>query len=229
MIPIKQAAAVLLLGGGAVTVWVPDVRNAISGKSTETTQGAEGVTLPIADGSKPAIEVSVSAPPAVPQVVASEPAAAGIPGGLAPSIEPGIESGEDPALRNFGSRGRSFLLMNPTSKYEEGTEAASAPPQIQLWLIENPLTGIMRSPKGNRAIFGGSFFSEGQALLDGWELQTIHPEFVEVQGKGGTRKVRLPRLGDGLERQPQSESSVSSNSGQSSAPAQSNEIQSENF
>ena len=53
MIPTKQIAVLFLLVSGAVTVWVPDVRNAITGAEPEETQGSDGVTLPMGDGSQP--------------------------------------------------------------------------------------------------------------------------------------------------------------------------------
>ncbi len=222
MMPIKKIAGLTLLVAGSIAVWVPQVRNTLTGESSDQTQGSEGVDLPLGDGSAPAIAVAVSAPPSVPPMASGGSQSTGEAGGLPTESGAGEAAMDNSAMRNFGSKGRSFLQRNLRTEEVAEPETLPAAAHFDLWLLDHPLTGVMQSPKGHRAIFGGQFYSEGQELLPLWNVKSIQGEFVQVEGRGVKRTVHLPRLGEGLERELRVDSSTGSTSDSPSSSDSSN-------
>ncbi|MFT4649548.1 MAG: hypothetical protein ACI9X4_002788 [Glaciecola sp.] len=228
MISIKQFSVMFLLVSGAITVWVPKVRNAITGATPEETQGSDGVFHSLLDGGQSTIAVLDSQAPSGAQertiVTGSAETEAGS------TDTQGSQSGEDVSLRNFGSRGRSFLLSNSNEVEEEDQpEVIPASDLFKEWVSRHPLTGVMQSSRGNRAIFGGGFFKEDQELLEGWKLVSIHSEFVEVRGDDTSLKIHLPRLGAGLEALEFNDNSDKGEATHTAAPDSTSDPLSENF
>ncbi|MFT5197739.1 MAG: hypothetical protein ACI87O_000380 [Planctomycetota bacterium] len=226
MISIKQFSVIFLLVSGAITVWVPKVRNALTGATPEETQGSNGVDHSMIDGGQSTIAVLGSSGAQVPsQGIGSIDSVAG----SHETQDSQASEDEDASLRNFGSRGRLLLLSDSIEEEEDQPEVIPASEHFKEWVSRHPLTGVMQSSRGNRAIFGGGFFKEDQALFEGWKLVSIHPEFVEVHGDDTILKIHLPRLGQGLEAQVAGDNSEESEEAQTAASNSSSDLLSENI
>ncbi|MCA9001852.1 MAG: hypothetical protein KDB61_08010 [Planctomycetes bacterium] len=183
--PLKLVLVALLVGAAGV-VWVPDVRNAISGQAPEETTDfpqdpIPGMDLPLP---VPVSQGNGENTPAETQ---------------APKVE---DPTQDPALRNFASKRGSFLMggpKGPSAKAPEESEEVTTRRRLRLWLTENPLTAVMQSSKGNRAIFGGAIYAEGQVTSGGWTVLAIEADRVEIVRKDWQYTVHLPRLGEGMQ------------------------------
>ncbi len=199
MISIKKASLLLLLVGGAVSVWIPGVRAHLPGASTSSTSGAEPVNLIVADGVQSAVAVLPPGHNSMPPQQQVQGATSGsstvnasAPSGSADEVKlPG-------SIRNFDTGTRASLLGKAESKATEQPTLQSHISRIHLWVMKNPLSGIMQSPGGDRAFFGAKIYGEGQQVISGWSLSAIHSESVTFVHDELSWTTHLPRIGKGL-------------------------------
>ncbi len=208
MISLKQVLLLSLLAGGAAAVWVPEFRAKLPTFLTGETAGSQ----PAKVGGLEARSSTVQDPAEASEFDLEV---------AGPGMSTQGKNTLPPAkqwvgmLRNFqasrpiATEVQRASQVEPVDKEGESFSLAS----WQSELVQKPLTAIMVSSKGSRAIFGGRGYTEGENPVPGVTIQSIHSSHVILSDGKREHHVNLPEIGS----KPVTNSSVFSPSPQSSA------------
>ena len=195
MTSVKQMLLLSVLVGGGATIWVPDFRDKLPAFITGQSKAS------IASDSE-AVDFSADE-----FILVEE-------GDGEAEKRPSVAKAAKPAellslLRNFQV---SKPKAAPTdSVHAPKTVGGSSIAVIGSWqtrLQSKPLSAIMISSKGSRAMFGSRSYAVGDQPISGMSIQAIHSDRVILSDGDKEQTIELPLMGFNLEGNSISESST---------------------
>ena len=183
MISIKQMSLLAVLAGGMAVVWIPELRGILPSFLTGESQASPS--------------------PAVGKIAVATDSVLIPEGPVSPASTGSAETSAPASSDQWNSVLRNFQTSQPVARVVGASEpggvaATGESPTVLAWqnqLQAKPLSAILLSPKGHRALFGGQSFHEGQELLPGLSIQSIEATCVSLSDGQQEFRISLPTMG----------------------------------